>query len=255
MPEQWTKADLINRIAKLRGYRSYLEICTAYTGHRYGEIDRDLLTTCHRMMYRCPAGHSDGMRVDFRSDELDTTECIRAISTRGRRYDIILVDPWHEYATSLRDLGEALNLITEDGTVVVHDCLPPAEAIAQPTFTEGDWCGLTYKAYLDFVVAQPTFEYRTVDIDYGCGVIRKRFAAIAPSEERSALVRGWDAIGDDYSAAFRFMRDHKVLWNVVAVEHFLGEEAAQANLRLAARTSARLSVRDQVASFFARRFR
>lgn len=58
MLKQWTKADLVNRIAKLRGYRSYLEICTDYTGRRYGEIDRNLLTTCHRMMYRCPPRHS-----------------------------------------------------------------------------------------------------------------------------------------------------------------------------------------------------
>ena len=88
MPRQWTKANLIDRIAKLRGFRSYLEICTASTCYRYREIDRDILTTCHRMIYRCPPGYSDRMPIDFRSDGLDITKCIRAIRARRHKRSI-----------------------------------------------------------------------------------------------------------------------------------------------------------------------
>jgi hypothetical protein len=252
MLKRWTKANLINRIAKLRGYRSYLEISTAYSGFRYRQIDRDILTTCHRLMYQCPSEHSDGMPIDFRSADLDIAECLREVQMRGCSYDIVLVDSWHEYATSRRDLIEALGLIAEGGTVVVHDCLADRERTAQPTFTPGDWRGVTYKAYLDFVLAQSTVDYRTVDIDCGCGIIRKRALRAAPSDERRALQEEWAAIGDDYSAAFRFMREHRLLWNLVELKDFFSEEE-QATRRVAP-GSTPSSAGNRMVSFFERRF-
>jgi hypothetical protein len=252
MLKRWTKANLINRIAKLRGYRSYLEICTAYSGFRYRQIDRDILTTCHRLMYQCPSAHSDGMPIDFRSADLDIAECLREVNMRGRSYDIVLVDSWHEYATSRRDLVEALGLIAEGGTIVVHDCLADREEQARPIFTQGDWRGVTYKAYLDFVLAQPTVEYRTVDIDCGCGIIRKRDLRAAPSDGRKVLQEEWAAIGDDYPAAFRFMQEHRHLWNLVELKDFLGEEE-QATRRVGP-SSTPSSARSRMVSFFGRCF-
>ena len=255
MSEQWTKADLINWIAKLYGYRSYLEICTANTGFRYREIDRNIFTDCQRIMYRCPSGYSDGMPIDFRCGELEIGECLRLLRARRRRYDVVLVDPWHEYGTSLRDLRGALSLIAEDGTLVVHDCLPHQEEIAQPTCRDGDWTGVTYTAFLDFVLTHSAVDYQTVDIDYGCGIIRVRKPSdvVAPSTERAALERRWAAIGDDYSAAFRFMRDHTDLWNPIELAAFLREETARAASRANIWKRAHSAMRDRVASFFARR--
>ena len=51
----WDKTDIINFLAGLDGYTSYLEICTPTTGNLYGKIDRTRFTTCHRLMYRTPA--------------------------------------------------------------------------------------------------------------------------------------------------------------------------------------------------------
>jgi len=224
----WNKADLINRIAELRGYRSYLEICNARSGNRYGEIDPKVLTTRHRMVYRCPPGHSDGEPIDFSTEGLDTAECFRAVRGHRAAYDIILVDPWHEYATTQRDLADALSVLSEHGTVVVHDCLPPREDLTRMPFIGGEWCGVTYQAFLDFVV-QRSLEYRTVGIDFGCGIIRNRSAATVPSAQRKALLEAWGALGDDDAgAAFRFMRQHQALWNVVELQDFIREETRDA---------------------------
>jgi hypothetical protein len=235
MHGEWTKAALINRVARCRQYRSYLEICSLTAGNRYGEIDRSILRNCSRLMYWKPDGHSDGMRVDFAASGLDTTECIREIRARHLRFDIILVDPWHEYDTSIRDLGDALRLLKPGGTIVVHDCLPPSEELASPTYRVGDWCGVTYKAYLDFVTARPEIEYRTVDIDFGCGVIRARppREQIHPTGECAALIAQWNALGDDFGAAYRFMQAHKrMLCRLQSIEDFIrDEEAASVELR------------------------
>ena len=252
----WNKAHIVNHLAAARGYRRYLEICTAMTGYRFAEVDRSRFDVCHRLMYRCPADFSDSMPIDFRSTDLDLRECVNQIKARGLRYDVILVDPWHEYETSHRSLTVALDLLDDLGTIVVHDCLPPTERCASPKYVSGDWSGVTYKAYLDVVLARSDLVYFTVDTDYGCGVIRKADDSISrlsnsilssqttphsvvrhlaqmvrPRRDdrdlklkRAALARDWFKLGDDFPSAFRFLREHKVpLLNLVSVQDFLRE--------------------------------
>ena len=53
-----------------------ITFCTRSTGRQYAEIDRSLLTTCKRLMYRCPDGPCDGMDVVYLSLDLDIFECL-----------------------------------------------------------------------------------------------------------------------------------------------------------------------------------
>jgi hypothetical protein len=228
----YTKADLINDLTGIHGYRRYLEFCTFTTGHMFAQIDRTRLQ-CHRLMYHCPEGHSDGLELDFLSPSFDISSCIDEIRARGLRFDIILADPFHEYGPSLRDLEVAFDLIAPGGTVVVHDCLPPHPALAVPHYINGPWCGVTYKAYVDFVTGRDDLDYYTVHADYGCGVIRKLAAGErlplfpSPGPEFSELVQRWRALGDDYDAAYRFLqRHHGPLLKLCGVEDFVRVEAA-----------------------------
>jgi hypothetical protein len=59
-------------------------------------------------MYRCPDGPRDGMEVDYLSSDLDISECLDAIRRDNLIFDIALIDPFHEYGTSWRDLDEGL---------------------------------------------------------------------------------------------------------------------------------------------------
>ena len=228
---EWTKSDLVNWLAKQREYRSYLELSTATTGLRYGEIDRAYFAVSHRLMYRCPSDYADGLPIDFRSVGHDISDSVRVIRERGYRYDIILVDPLHEYGASMRDLTEALSLLTDRGTMVVHDCLPPTPELAVPNFITGGWCGVTYQAYLDFVFARANLEYRTVDIDFGCGVIRERsgLARVCgwwrTSRKRKALIAQWHALGNDSNKTFSFLQNYKTsLCNLRSLDDFVAEE-------------------------------
>lgn len=228
---EWTKSDLINWIATQREYRSYLELCTVTTGLFYGDIDRANLAVCHRLMYRCPRDYADGLPIDFRSVGLDISDCVRMIRERGHRYDIILVDPLHEYGASMRDLTEALSLLTDRGTMVVHDCLPLTTELAGPNFIADGRCGVTYQAYLDFVFARANLEYRTVDIDHGCGVIRERSGLArvcgwwGRSGKRKALMAQWRALGNDSNKTLRFLQNYRtLLCNLRSLDDFIAEE-------------------------------
>ena len=239
----WTKVHLVNELALILGYRSYLEICTPTTGMLYGDVDRARYT-CHRLMDRHPANFvaklmylarfMDTMPIDFRTSDLDITECVQVIQARGLKYDVILVDPFHEYAQSARDIGVAVDLVNPGGTVIVHDCFPRDGALAGPKFVKGAWCGVTYKAYLDFVQSRKDLDFCTIDADFGCGVIRlkdgdrslPRLAgrAMAPAD-KDKVVEQWMRLGNDYDAAFELLTAHAgTLLNLVTAEEFLAAE-------------------------------
>jgi hypothetical protein len=117
--------------------------------------------------------------------------------------------------------------LADGGVLVVHDCLPVSELAASPNRVEGDWNGLTYKAYLDFVLARDDLDYCTVDVDYGCGIIIKnRTLDFLP--DRSLSVFGselpsyWRSIRDDDKNLFPlFMRNHKELLRLVSAKTFI----------------------------------
>jgi len=237
-----SKMEIIGFLATRHGFRRYLELCTPTTGTYYEKLDRQILPTAHRLMYNCPANFEDGLVTDFRSDGLDIGECLSEINSKGLRYDIILVDSWHEYDTSYRDLRDAFDLIDEGGMLVVHDCLPPNAASTGAKFIPGGWCGLSYKAYLDFVYARHDLDYFTVDTDIGCGIIRKLKQRVEPRQhgllwlkhfverrQRRLLWRQWHKIKNDVEWGFFFFIKHKdKLLNLISVDEFL---ESSANLR------------------------
>lgn len=224
-----TKMEIIGHLAARHHFTRYLELCTPTTGRMYDRLDRNVLTTAHRLMYAAPADYDDGLGIDFRTEGHDIDPCLAEIRARGQRYDIILVDPFHDYACSWRDLEAAFLLVEAGGFLVVHDCLPPNRAMAAPEFVYGEWCGVTYKAYLDFVSSRG-LDYQTVDTDYGCGVIRKPgrgdiWAAarrLLSSRRDRRLWQEWHAIGDDFDRAFTFLEAHKQpLLRLIGPEAFL----------------------------------
>jgi hypothetical protein len=241
MQKEWNKAGLINHLAGVHGYRHYLEICTANTGLRYAEIDRSRLT-CRRLMYLAPDAHSEALPIDYHSPDRDIGACLARLASDGYAFDIALIDPWHEYATSWRDLCEAFRLLPVGGSLVVHDCLPDRAEIAGPSFRADEWCGLTYQAFIDFVMSRGDLDFYTVDVDYGCGVVQKRppqgwesprpgvLAKPEPPGRATPLGRAWQEAkraGND--AAFAFLQANRAaLLNLVSVEAFLARESAPA---------------------------
>jgi Methyltransferase domain len=226
-PMTWSKTDIIHFLAGVRGYRRYLEIATATTGNKFGEIDQSRFTTCHRLMYRCPSSFDDGQKINFRTSGPDTAEWIATIKSLRLTYDIILVDSYHEYASSYRDIKDAFGLIAPGGAVVVHDCLPPLgnENIITPTPVIEAWCGVTFMAYVDFVTQTAGLDYTTVEADFGCGIVQKSTQAHGPDAPAAAL-QSWMTLGEDPNAALRFVHDNKdVLLHAVSVEDFVSKQA------------------------------
>src|SRR3954453_610824 len=222
----WDKTDIIHFLSDLYGYSSHLEVCTPTTGGLYHKIDRSRFKFCHRLMYRCPASHDGGMDVNFRSPDLRTAGLFETIQALGLRYDIVLVDSFHSYDASYRDLADALRTLTDRGTVVVHDCLPPTEGLVGRDWTPGSWCGVTFMAYIDFLNDHPELASATVDADFGCGIVRKGGPRPALSSE---IADGWRAARGGGASAFRFMTENKDrLLNLMSADAFRAAEHERA---------------------------
>ena len=206
--EYWNKAHICGLLSVRFGLTRYLEITTSTTGFRYAEVCQLNFQSCMRLVYRATGIPLDGLPVDFTSSDNNIAECLDDPRLKRQTFDIILVDPHHTYECSARDIQEAFRIVAPGGAVVVHDCLPPNQAAASPSFVQGEWCGVTYKAYIDFVLGNPYLDYFTVDADYGCGVILKPMGIGAKVKNwlRARRVRElkdeWDAIGNDFDAAF-----------------------------------------------------
>lgn len=213
-PTNFAKTDLINLIAKRLNFRTYLELCTRTTGNRYSEINRSHFNTSLRLMYNCPVSFDDGLPIDFRSVDFDIADALEQLKADNDQVDICLVDSWHTYDCTIRDLTAAYDLLADGGVLVVHDCLPPSESAASPIAKPGDWCGVSYRAFLDFVIDRSGLDYCTVDIDYGCGIIFKnraiRDSKLSLPSSDPKLIAGWFANHDDDATAFRFFMENHV---------------------------------------------
>ena len=218
----WTtelgKMEIVNLLSAFHGYTSFLEISTATTGGEFSRAHAAQLGTAHRLAYNLGAAFDDGAPVEFRSATTDIAPCIAELDRRGARYDIILVDPWHDYECSRRDMNLAFRLLSDGGTMVVHDVLPPSGGrLINPSFVPGAWCGLTFIAYVDFLMAEhPAFA--TVDCDYGCGIVSRGRGedVLGGWREECEKARG------DHEAAFRLVSRHKAsLLNLQTARDFV----------------------------------
>jgi hypothetical protein len=228
-PSEFGKTDLIHFLSKKLNLRNYLELCTPISGGKYWDVHRWRFTTSRRVMYNCPDSFSvpDRLPIDFRITDFDIGPAIDTLKTDVNKIDICLVDGWHTYDCATRDLKETYELLADGGVLIVHDCKPPNEELASPTFIDGTWNGVTFKAFLDFVLTRDDLDYCTVDVDHGCGIIIKNrtmhfMADASASVSKSNLASDWFSIPADDKAIFKFFtQSHKQLLRVISAKTFV----------------------------------
>jgi hypothetical protein len=221
------KTDLVHLISKRRNLMNYLELCTSTTGQYYTNVMQWRFNSSHRLMYNCPNNFDDGFAIDFRTDDFDIGPIVTKLRAASNLIDICLVDGFHTYDCAIRDLTCAFDLLEDGGVLVVHDCLPPSETFVSSTWIPGDWAGVSYKAYLDFVLTREDLDYCTVATDWGCGVIIKNrafdfMAGASSTVRKSKLAQDWFSIHNNEKDVFQFfMQNHKQLLLLISAKTFV----------------------------------
>jgi hypothetical protein len=155
-----SRAEVLNCLVSMLGLERYLELGVA------GGENFDMIIAPVRQ------GVDPQAPVAFRmtSDEFFA-------SGRGcSEYDLIFIDALHEEDQCLRDIENALTRLSGHGCVVVHDSNPPTEWHQRPVsqYRPGEeWNGTVWKAIVRFRRAHPDVAVVTLDVDWGCTVIRR----------------------------------------------------------------------------------
>lgn len=221
------KYEIINALGRARTDPRYLEICTPTTGMRFTKVDPAIFPVRHRLLYRCPPIHHDGLEITFRTaneTSHDLTRALQAADLATNGYDVIFVDPFHTYFAGITDLMGALCLLRPGGVLVVHDCNPDDPATVAPDFRPGTWCGVTYQAFIDFVLATEPAGYYVIDSDYGCAVVHTSASDLPDlptARPTRRQVFEWTVVRETPDAAYaHFARNRRTLLNLVTPADF-----------------------------------
>lgn len=101
-------------------------------------------------------------------------ELAKKLKEINQTFDLICLDPFHGYKESSEDLALLTSYLSEDGVLICHDCYPPNSKTASRDFVEGEWCGVTYLAFIEFAFHHSTMFYGIINRDYGLGIISKK---------------------------------------------------------------------------------
>jgi SAM-dependent methyltransferase len=105
-----------------------------------------------------------------------TSDVFFAALTPGGHFDVVFIDGDHRFEQSLRDVENALGVLTGGGVILVHDCSPPTEAAASPNpldAGDGPWCGDVWKTIAHLRATRSDLKVRVLDTDCGIGVIER----------------------------------------------------------------------------------
>ena len=132
------------------------------------------------------------------------------------KYDIIFIDPHHTFAQSKKDIETAYHcLLNDNGVIVIHDCYPTNICLVDEFYTGKPWCGLTYKAFIDFKNNNNMIQTYVVDCDFGCGIILKN------KQRNDAYTLPDGLILDDVAKFDFFIKNAKSLLDLISPTDFV----------------------------------
>lgn len=126
-------------------------------------ITRIIYSNKHYSLTKC---HPSSIIIDY--TELDTY-----IETLNMSFDLICLDPFHEFKESLNSLVCLSKYLTDTGILLCHDCFPPHIKYTRPFYTKGPWSGVTYVAFVNFSYLYPNLYYGVLKTEFGIGIVSK----------------------------------------------------------------------------------
>jgi len=89
------------------------------------------------------------------------------------KFDVIFIDGLHYYQQVIKDINNSLEILNNDGFILVHDCLPKSLAQQAVPRYRGYWNGDVWKSIVE-LRTKPNLDIFTSQIDFGIAVIRKK---------------------------------------------------------------------------------
>ena len=176
--------DVINYLIERYNYKSYLEIglnnpqnCFNFinceTKHSVEPGNEELIKNCATYKYT-----SDEFFHRLNSQILDIP--------KDYKWDIIFIDGLHISYQVERDIINSLEHLSENGTIIVHDCNPFMYDLSPMRILEDyygyEWNGTVWKAFYKLRTERTDLRVCCLNIDHGVGIIRRGSSEIIPHD-------------------------------------------------------------------------
>lgn len=198
-----TRTELLNFLATRYNLTRYLEIGVQNPENNFNKI------ICEDKLSVDPDPNAKADQKRTSDDFFAYTQMHILINPPGtfKFYDLIFIDGLHHADQAKRDFENALQVLSPNGFIVLHDCNPPEEQFTHVPRDTKIWYGDVYKLAVTISDRMKT----TVDIDCGCCVIWPRNLNILFSTTPETKNISWD----------HFNANRKTLLNLISSEDFI----------------------------------
>lgn len=170
------RTDVINHLLTLTSNQNYLEIGVRDPNDNFNKIfcqnkysvDPGLENEINLATFPLT---SDSFFEKYFSNQLSSISKIK--------FDVVFIDGLHLADQVDRDIVNALEIVKDDGFIVLHDCNPPDEYYAREDYSYANgpsgsfWNGTTWKAFYKSRHKHNIYS-GCFDCDWGVGIITKR---------------------------------------------------------------------------------
>lgn len=202
--------DIINYLISKYNYKKYLEI-GYYKGWSFDNIICESKTAVDPNPCKTLSQQESPNDIGILDDEGTiwkmTSDDFFEYEVGDQKYDIIFIDGLHESGQVYKDIMNAVDVLNEGGTIVLHDCNPP-EYEHTTTGIDGAWTGDTYKGFIKYRRNNWHIPTYTIDTDWGIGII-KPFEEKDFDSQHTGILEApvpisstWDNIPDDIGWEF-----------------------------------------------------
>ncbi len=166
-------STIINELYEKNKFQNILFIRTPSTGEWMDNILNDNKNII-RILYETDKINLDLEKKNMSIKKVHSNELEKTINSLNNKFDLICIDPFHEYNESIRDLRLLIPLLNDNGMIICHDCYPENKKMAEPKYILGGWSGETYIALVELAYNNPNYYYGILNIDTGIRIISKK---------------------------------------------------------------------------------
>jgi hypothetical protein len=157
------KINIINHLINKFGYQKYLEIGVMFKKNNFDQIKCD---------YKISVDPGNYDTYDYNMTSNDFFE------QNKEKFDIIFIDGLHLAEQVDKDIENSLNILNNNGIIVLHDTNPPTEFHACETYPSESpaypyWNGTVWKSIFKLRKTRKDIEVYTYDCDWGVTVLKK----------------------------------------------------------------------------------
>ena len=90
------------------------------------------------------------------------------VQNKEKKFDIIFIDGWHNPYQVYKDILNSLDIISDNGIIILHDCNPPIKYAEREDYCDKAW------RVIPKLRSHENIDLITIDSDLGLGVLKKR---------------------------------------------------------------------------------